>query len=304
MTKRLSSLTFLAMLFIVALACNRHLASSEPSLREELYNIADHTPGMVGIAVVSSDDTITVNNGVRYPMMSVFKLHQALATADELSRRHTGLDTILSIRAAEMDHSTWSPMLKEWGDSDFTITAGRLVDYALISSDNNASNLLFSHIVDPLQTDALVRAVTPDTTFAIRYSEAEMKKDPYLSYLNFSTPLSAALLIRQLFTATITDSISQEAIKAALTEVTTGQNRLGSAIAGEDVVFAHKTGSGYRNRSGELMAFNDVAYFRLPDGRDYSLAVMIRDFHGSEDEAAEVMAEISGIVYKYFTDIQ
>lgn len=66
------------------------------------------------------------------------------------------------------------------------------------------------------------------------------------------------------------------------------------------MVFAHKTGSGFRNAAGELIAHNDVGYFRLPDGRDYSLAVFIRDFSGSEKEASAIIAGISRCVYDYF----
>lgn len=289
---------------VMLTGCNRGASPTEESLLSELSGVADRAPGTIGIAFVEEGDTVTVNNGVRYAMMSVFKLHECLAVASELNRRGCELDTLLLIEPSELDHDTWSPMLKEYGDTAFTISARQLIDFALIPSDNNASNILFNHIVTPAETDSFLRTVAEDTTFAIRYSEADMKRDHSLSYRNHSSPLAAALLIRQLFTTTLTDSTSQEAIKGALTEVTTGQNRLGAAIAGEDVVFGHKTGSGYRNNNGELIAFNDVAYVRLPDGRDYSLAVMIRDFYGSEDEAAEVMAEISGIVYRYVTGRQ
>lgn len=231
------------------LSCShRHPAAA--TLEAWLWSVADNTPGTIGIAFVSSDDTVTVNDGVRYPMMSVFKLHEAIAVAGELHRRGTSPDTILSITASEMDPDTWSPMLKEYGDSDFTISAGRLIDFALISSDNNASNLLFSHIISPEETDSFVHAIAADTTFAIRYSEADMKQCHSLSYLNYSSPLAAAMLIRQFFTTAMVDSLSQEAIRSALTTVTTGQNRLGAAVAGEDVLFAHKTGSGYRNDNG------------------------------------------------------
>ncbi len=48
------------------------------------------------------------------------------------------------------------------------------------------------------------------------------------------------------------------------------------------------------------MAHNDVGYFRLKDGRSYSLAVFIRDFRGSEEEASAVIANISKCVYNRF----
>lgn len=271
-------------------------------LASRLYSIADGAHGCIGIALITNDDTLTVNNGVRYAMMSVFKLHQALAVADAMQKKGASLDSTLCIQPSELDHNTWSPMLKEKGRGPFTVSVSELIQRAIVSSDNNASNLLFSRIISPVATDTFVHTVAADTTFAIRYSEAEMKSCHQLCYSNYSSPLAAATLIRQVFTTDILPSGQLAMIREWLSAVTTGHNRLGAATEGvENVLFAHKTGSGFRNDAGELMAFNDVAYFRLPDGRDYALAVMIRDFAGSEDEAAAIMAKISKTVYSYMT---
>ncbi len=45
------------------------------------------------------------------------------------------------------------------------------------------------------------------------------------------------------------------------------------------------------------MAHNDIAHIMLPDGRAYSLAVLVTDFAGNEAQASAVIAEISRIVY-------
>ena len=57
-------------------------------LQEQLRRMVADKKAQVGIAViVDGRDTLTVNNDVRYPMMSVFKFHQALAVADACGRR-------------------------------------------------------------------------------------------------------------------------------------------------------------------------------------------------------------------------
>lgn len=275
---------------------------SADQLRARLCAMVDSASGTVGIAVVGCGDTVTVNNGVRYPMMSVFKLHQSLAVAHALVGEGRGGDTILRVSSATLDRDTWSPMLNGYGDSDFVISVRRLVAYSLISSDNNASNILFDRIVLPASTDSFIRSVARDTTFSIRYTEAQMKRSHDLAYCNYSSPLSAALLIGQVFESDIVSSTLLDSIRADLAAVTTGADRLGAVVAGEEgVSFAHKTGSGYRNAAGELMAHNDVGHFMLPYGRSYSLAVMIRDYAGSEEEASRLMARISREVYNYFT---
>ena len=101
------------------------------SLQEELYAFIDSVPGTVGVAFVSEGDTVTVNNGVHYPMMSVFKMHEALAVANTLERSGISLDTILSINRVDLDLDTWSPMLKEHAGDEFSVTVRELLRYTL-----------------------------------------------------------------------------------------------------------------------------------------------------------------------------
>lgn len=270
-------------------------------LRQQLFEIIDTAPGTVGVAYVTETDTVTVNNGVRFPMMSVFKLHEALAVADALERSGASFDSILNVKASEIDRDTWSPMLKTVGDGDFTISVGELVKYALVSSDNNASNILFDRIISPIETNRYVCSISPDTAFSIAYSEKEMKANHALSYCNYSSPLAAALLLRKVFTEQLVSPRHTEVIRDALLTVTTGQDRVGAPLRDiPGIKFAHKTGSGYRNEAGELIAFNDIAYIMLPDGKAYSLAIMIRDFAGTESEAAEIMSRISEIILNHY----
>lgn len=269
-------------------------------LIEELISVTNDTPGMIGVAFVSDEDTITINNGVHFPMMSVFKLHQSLAVYHSLERKGISSDTVLHISREEVDKETWSPMYKEIGTDEFDISVDELVRYALVSSDNNASNILFKRIIDPDRTYSYLSGIAPDINFSIRFSESEMKKNHKLSYRNYSSPLSCALLIKMIFEENFLTEANQEKIREYLTSTTIGNDRIGAPFNGRsDIQFGHKTGSGYRNENMELSAFNDIGFIRLPDGYCYSLAIMIRDFSGDEKEAAEVMARISGIIYNY-----
>ena len=132
-----------------------------------------------------------------------------------------------------------------------------------------------------------------------------MKADHALSYCNYTSPLSAALLIKQVMDEPVVGKNYQDSIRQYLSTVTTGQDRLGSVVEGSDItMFAHKTGSGYRNEAGQLIAHNDIGYFRLRDGRSYALAVLIRDFAGTEAEASAVIADISRLVYRHVVSAQ
>ena len=271
-------------------------------LSQELLKIINDAPGTIGIAFVSDKDTICFNNGVQFPMMSVFKLHQSIATIHSLEAISTPLDTLLLIKRGEIDENTWSPMLKDYSGSEFYVSVKELLKYTIESSDNNASNILFKRIISPDSTNLFIKSIAQDSTFSIACSESQMKEYHDLSYYNFTSPLSAALLIRQVFNDSLCLQENQEFLQEALLHVTTGSDRLGAILSNDNnLFFAHKTGSGYRNSRNELIAHNDIGYFRLPDNQDYALAVFIRDFHGTENKASSIMASISAVIYSYIT---
>ena len=297
-------LTIASLALPIACSHNHGHDNRRHGLESQLLSMINNAPGTVGIAFVSDSDTIVINNGVHYGMMSVFKLHQALAVCHELENRDASVDSVIHVSADEIDPDTWSPMLKEYGNSsDFDISIRSLINHAVITSDNNASNIMFSRIVSPELTDRYIRSIAPDTAFAIEYTEADMKRDNSLLYSNYSSPLAAALLIHKLFT---TDDLltpqHRDIVRDALCRVTTGHNRIAGALQNlSGATFAHKTGSGYRHDRGELTAFNDVAYIRLPDGRDYSLAIMIRDYADTDSSASALMSQISHTILRSMT---
>ena len=94
-------------------ADNSH-AYDSTDITEAIAKVISDYPGEIGIAaIINNTDTITVNNKNIYPMMSVFKVHQALAVCDYFDRKRISIDSIVTIHRDELDPKTWSPMLKE-----------------------------------------------------------------------------------------------------------------------------------------------------------------------------------------------
>lgn len=60
-------------------------------------------------------------------MMSVFKLHQALAVCHDLDRRGVSLDSVVTLRRDSLDPDTWSPMLKEHQEAEIKLPVGQLL---------------------------------------------------------------------------------------------------------------------------------------------------------------------------------
>lgn len=274
-------------------------ASYSSIISDTISEIVASYPGEIGVAVIIDDsDTVAVNNRNIYPMMSVFKVHQALALCDDFDRRGISLDTLITIRRDELDPHTWSPMMKDYSDSEFSLTVKDLLRYTLRQSDNNASNLMFGRLLGVEETDSFISTVIPRRDFRIAYTEAEMSADHRRAYSNSTSPLGAAELINRLFTDSLVSRDKQDFIMRTLGECETGKDRIAAPLLDrEGVSIAHKTGSGYINEEGVLAAHNDVAYICLPNGTRYSLAVFVKDFKGNETQAAKAIAHVSAAVY-------
>lgn len=268
-------------------------------ISDTISEIVASYPGEIGVAVIIDDsDTVAVNNRNIYPMMSVFKVHQALALCDDFDRRGISLDTLITIRRDELDPHTWSPMMKDYPDSEFSLTVKDLLRYTLRQSDNNASNLMFGRLLGVEETDSFISTVILRRDFRIAYTEAEMSADHRRAYSNSTSPLGAAELINRLFTDSLVSRDKQDFIMRTLGECETGKDRIAAPLLDkEGVSIAHKTGSGYINEEGVLAAHNDVAYICLPNGTRYSLAVFVKDFKGNETQAAKAIAHVSAAVY-------
>jgi len=268
-------------------------------LADTISKITSQYPGEIGVAVIiNNTDTVTVNNSNIYPMMSVFKVHQALAVCHDFDRKGLSLDSLMDITREELDPKTWSPMMKEHLEPVISLTVKDLLHYTLSQSDNNASNLMFKKLVDVAQTDSFIATIIPRSSFHIAYTEEEMSADHDKAYANCTSPLGAAILMNRMFTDSLISCEKQYFIMNTLKECKTGIDRISAPLLDkEGISIAHKTGSGYINENGVLVAHNDVAYICLPDNTCYTLAVFVKDYNGNEAQASKAIAHISAIVY-------
>lgn len=286
----------LAGILISAVACTQR-----PSLKDTLEEIVSSYPGEIGIAVLTdTGDTITVNNEDKYPLMSVFKLHQAVAMCHYFEQCGNTIDSVVLLDRGSLNPNTWSPMLREHDEDTIVLPISELMRYTLMQSDNNASNYLFENIESVADVDSFIATLIPRESFRLLFTEEEMWKDHSLSRSNRTSPAGAAILMNRVFTDSILSPDNSRFIRSTLLECRTGYDRIAAPLSEiSGVKIGHKTGSGYRDGRGRLMAHNDVAFVSLPGGRYYTLAVFVTDFDGTEDEAALAIANVSAAVYAY-----
>ena len=269
------------------------------TLRQQLKKEARGIKAEVGIAVLTDrGDTVTVNNDRRYPMMSVFKFHQALAVADFLRSRHISIDSLITVTRADLPEGTYSPLRDEHHEQSFRISIKELLTYTLQRSDNNACDILFNRFVSPERTDIFVRSFGVKE-FSMTETEADMHRSLNRCYRNWTSPLAASQLLKIFYEKLSTQDYRYAFIKETMENCRTGEDRLKKPLMGKDAKIGHKTGTGDKNSRGEIIGINDIGCVTLPDGRHYFISVFIKDSHEDAATASATIARISQLIYDF-----
>lgn len=288
------SVAFLLLSFISIIV----KANPLDSLRNEIIHSIDKYDAKVGVAVMINDtDTLTVNNSDKYPMMSVFKFHQALAVCHLLQMKGIPLDSVINISKKELRENTYSPLRDRFPEGNIRINLSELMEYTLQLSDNNACDILFNRILSIKDTDRYIRSLGIDD-FSIEMDENDMHENPANCYSNWTTPMAAVRLINLFLDGGAVSGEYYDFIKRTMTECTTGIGRLPYPLKNTDAVIGHKTGTGDKNSDGRYIGINDIGFIDLPNGVRYLIAVFVKDSAEDYETTERIIAEISSIVYK------
>lgn len=272
-------------------------ASAERNLKTQLQKIIAGADARVGVAVIADGDTLTVNGSPDYPLMSVMKLHQAVAVARILEERGLPLTTTVHIYGQDLKAGTWSPLKDARPGGGFDMSVAELLRYTLQQSDNNACDILFDRFAAPEHVDSIIRSMG-FRDFRIAATEDEMHRDLKKCRENVSSPLSAAELMDRLASGTLPlGKKYADFIRSTMLECRTGLNRLPLPLEGSGALIGHKTGTSDREADGRWTGINDVGFVLLPDGGSYTLAVFISDSALGMEENEKLIADISGAIY-------
>lgn len=255
-----------------------------------------------GVAVVVKGKVIAkVNDDTHFPLMSVYKLHQALYVADYLQETHKGLDSLIWITRKDLHPDTYSPLRDEHPEAGFKMSIADLLRYSLQKSDNNACDILFRQFGNPDRVNNHIRSLG-FSRFAIKYTEKEMHHVPERSMGNWSSPSDAALLIEALYNDKRFCGKHFDFIRECLETCTTGTDRIADPFSDTNAIVAHKTGTGGKNANGKLTGINDVAYIRLPNKVEYALVVFIKESSYDMPATCRLIADISAICLTHLAE--
>lgn len=267
-------------------------------LRRGIEAVASGKRATVGVGVATDEyEILTLNGRTRFPLMSVFKFHIALAVLDRLDKSGASLDSLVFIEKSRLLHDTYSPIIKEFPDQDLTISIGGLIRYCVSLSDNNACDFLIEFVGGISAVEDYIRGLGV-TDFNLSFPERAMHDDIRKQYGNWSTPNSVIDLMQIFLTKPLFANQYKDFLVQAMTDSSTGKNKL-KALLPPDVVVGHKTGSSNRTDRGVQIVETDVAFIYLPDGRRYYISVFVKDSRESDDVNVEMIARISKVVYDF-----
>ena len=173
-----SFIVFLCFIPVLLFSCRS--VSLETQLKEAIKD----KKAEIGIAVIIDEkDTVTVNNDIHYPLMSVFKFHQALALADYMAKRNQSLDTLLRIEKSDLKPNTYSPLRDKYPQGGIEMSIADLLRYTLQQSDNNACDILFGYQGGPDAVNRYIHSLGIRDC-AIAGTETAMHEDLNLCYEN------------------------------------------------------------------------------------------------------------------------
>lgn len=282
------------------LACCASGFAQTNQLMDDLKSIISGKKATVGVAIIfNGSELMTINNQYRYPMMSVYKFHQALAVLDYVAKNDQTLNTELFVKKSELRLDTHSPLRDNYPAGDFMITIGDLLRYSISQSDNIACDILFKHIGGPNVVHKYVEGLGVKDV-SIELTEKEMEESDMNQYQNWCKPSSAVLLMETFLQNDLFPRPYKLFLERALIETVTGPDKLKGLLPNKQVMIGHKTGSSNRNEFGVKIADNDLGFVLLPNGAHYSIAVFIMNSRETDEKNAAITAQISKTVYDYF----
>lgn len=278
-------------------------AGGNKAIENALQEYIKGKDARIGVAVIiNGKDTVSVNGKRDFPMMSVMKFPLALTVAHWVDANGMSMNDTVTFSENALKEDTYSPMLKKYGKSRNSMTVRELLEWSLVESDNNASDILLNRIGGISGATQIMRKIGVPDDIEIGASEDDMHREPYLSYLNRTTPLAMAQLFDRFDTEMRNTLLLYSEIANMVEQCRTGIDRLVAPLLSSNTTIGHKTGTGFPTSDGRISAINDCGYVNLPNGERYSIAVFVADSGYDMAETSAIIAEISRIVWIRLTE--
>lgn len=283
-------------------------SAEERALEAALFAQLNAFDGYVGVAVhdVERRRTVHFNGDELFPQQSISKLWVAIAALQQVDAGR--LDLAETAQVGYRDLTLFHQPVRQVvvANGGYRTTYADLMARAIIQSDNTANDMLLNRVGGPQAVRATIEqaglgkirfgpgeremqsaiaGLTWRQDYAVgrnfyhaRAQVPEMERriafDAYVTDpVDGASPRAIARALGRLARGELLEAPTAAHLLTLLGRVRSGPNRLKGAVpAGWNI--GHKTGTGQVLRY-EQAGYNDVGILTAPDGRRYSIAVMI-----------------------------
>lgn len=292
--------TSLLVLLCVVLGSACSQTKQKAELLKDLQKLADSFKGKVGIGLMGLDfeDSLYLNNEIKFPMQSVYKFPLAIVILDKVDKGELKLEQKIEIKRGSLEKETWSPMLKDSTGEIIKMSVGELLRYSVSKSDNNACDLLFTLAGGTEKVHQYFRN-KGIKGMAIKATEAEMHKDWEKQYTNWCHPDAMTKVFSLFYKGKLLLPESNAFLMKLMIESENPAKRI-KGLLPENAEVAHKTGTGGQNDKGIIAATNDVGIVRLPNGKHYALVIYLCNYEGTYEQGELLIAKLSKKIWEYY----
>jgi len=304
----------------------QHPASARTVAEAEIGRLAHAAGGEVGVLARNLDTgaTLSLNDGVAFPMASTFKIAVAGAILTQVDAGRLGLQQMIPVDPDLVLDS--EGIAETFPFPGVSASVHNLIETMLVRSDNTATNVLTRLAGGPAAVTAWVKSkgiegmrIDGDTNGIVgRFFglpaggepvEAQLKKlagtDPSLDDLgtkpnpkfdddprDTTTPKAMVSLLTKIVDAHVLSPASTLVLLGSMERCTTGLKRLRGMLPPGTLV---------RDKTGTIGGtVNDVGLITLPEGRGrIAIAVYIKKSAKPFEERERVIAQIARSVYDY-----
>lgn len=271
------------------------------ALKKEINQIIKGKNATVGVSVLDFENnkSISINGNKHLPMLSVFKFHIALAVLDEVDQGKLSLDQNILIKKSELLLNTWSPIREKYPEGNIEMPLSELIKYTVAQSDNNGCDILLRLIGG---TETVQKFINSKgiKNFQIKADEEKMHQGYEFMYWNWTTTNASNTLLKKFYDGKVVSKNSIYFLMKTMLETNTGANKIVAQLP-KGTGVAHKTGSSGKDKNGLTVAENDMGIITLSNGKHYALSVFVSDSMESEATNTKMVADISKIVFHYFS---
>ncbi len=294
--KKIKIHLFLLICLVAVQSC-----TPKKQLRTEIQQIVDKANGTIGIAIknLNTNDTLTINNNLQFPMQSVYKFPLAINVLNQVDKGVLSLDQNFRIDKSDLLPNTWSPLRDKYPEGNVIIPLSEIISYTVSQSDNNGCDILFRLLGGTSAVNDYIHSIGVNE-ISIMGTEEEMHKDWNVQFTNWCKPYAMVQILEIFHQKKLLSDSSSNFLWKLMVETSTGPNRI-KGLLPKSTIVAHKTGSSGKNDTGLTAAINDVGIIKLPNGQYIAIAVFVSNTTADDSISEKVIADIAKATYDYYS---